>query len=146
MQTSVLSAVEYGGYVALYKLLMMMILFLAWMPLVNWIYMDSQAVRTDKRVWTGTMTITGAVSLWLWLLIPIFWIGFFIYVILVGAVAFAYVTHRNARVAEFEKVLTADHIRSLFVNPTKKLQKASRGLSFITANKNEVPLPDPKSP
>lgn len=146
MQTIVLSAVEYGGYVALYKLLIMMILFLAWMPLVNWIYMDSQAVRTDKRLWTGAMTISGAVSLWVWLLIPVFWIGFLIYVIVVGSVAIAYVTHRNARVAEFEKVLTGDHLRNIFVNPSKKLNKASRGLSFVTANKNEVPLPDPKSP
>jgi type II secretory ATPase GspE/PulE/Tfp pilus assembly ATPase PilB-like protein len=146
MTTSLLAIVEYGGYVALYKLLMMLGLFLTWMPLVNWVYMDSQAVRTDKRVWTGTLAITGAVALWVWLLVPVFWIGFLIYVILVGSVAMAYVLHRNARVAEFEKVMTSDHIKGLFVNPAKKLQKASRGLSFVTANKNEAPLPDAKSP
>jgi type II secretory ATPase GspE/PulE/Tfp pilus assembly ATPase PilB-like protein len=146
MSTSLLAIVEYGGYVAPYKLLMVLGLFLTWMPLVNWVYMDSQAVRTDKRVWTGTIAITGAAALWVWLLVPVFWIGFFIYVILVGSVAMAYVLHRNARVAEFEKVLTADHIKGLFVNPTKKLQKASRGLSFVTANKNDVPLPEAKSP
>ena len=146
MSMSLLAIVEYGGYVALYKLLMVLGLFLTWMPLVNWIYMDSQAVRTDKRVWTGTIAVTGAAALWVWLLVPVFWIGFFIYVILVGSVAMAYVLHRNARVAEFEKVLTADHIKGLFVNPAKKLQKASRGLSFVTANKNDVPLPEAKSP
>jgi type II secretory ATPase GspE/PulE/Tfp pilus assembly ATPase PilB-like protein len=146
MSMSLLAIVEYGGYVALYKLLMVLGLFLTWMPLVNWVYMDSQAVRTNKRVWTGTVAFTGAAALWVWLLVPVFWIGFFIYVILVGSVAMAYVLHRNARVAEFEKVLTADHIKSLFVNPAKKLQKASRGLSFVTANKNDVPLPEAKSP
>jgi type II secretory ATPase GspE/PulE/Tfp pilus assembly ATPase PilB-like protein len=92
------------------------------------------------------MAATGAAAIWLWLLVPMFWIGFLIYVILVGSVIMTYVMHRNARVAEFEKVLTSDHIKGLFVNPGKKLQKAGRGLSFVTANKNEVPLPDAKSP
>ncbi|MBM4102771.1 MAG: hypothetical protein FJ263_01805 [Planctomycetes bacterium] len=146
MSMSLLAIVEYSGYVALYKLLMVLGLFLTWMPLVNWVYMDSQAVRTNKRVWTGTVAVTGAAALWVWLLVPVFWIGFFIYVILVGSVAMAYVLHRNAQVAEFEKVLTADHIKGLFVNPAKKLQKVSRGLSFVTANKNDVPLPEAKSP
>jgi hypothetical protein len=103
MSTSLLAIVEYGGYVAPYKLLMVLGLFLTWMPLVNWVYMDSQAVRTDKRVWTGTIAITGAAALWVWLLVPVFWIGFFIYVILVGSVAMAYVLHRNARVAELKR-------------------------------------------
>lgn len=141
-----IAAAEYGGYVALYKLIIMLGLFLAWMPLVNWVYMDSQAVRADKRLWTAAIVISGAAALWVWLLVPLFWIGFLIFVIVVGSGAMAYVMHRNARVAPFEKVLTADHIRGLFVNPQKKIQKASRGLTFITANKNEVPLPDPKGP
>jgi type II secretory ATPase GspE/PulE/Tfp pilus assembly ATPase PilB-like protein len=146
MHMSWIAAAEYGGYVALYKLIIMLGLFLTWMPLVNWIYMDSQAVRTDKRLWTAAIVGSGAVALWIWLLSPIFWIGFLIFVIVVGSGSMAYVMHRNARVADFEKVLTSEHIKGLFINPQKKIQKASRGLSFITANKNEVPMPDPKSP
>jgi type IV pilus assembly protein PilB len=146
MQMVWIAAAEYGGYVALYKLIIMLGLFLAWMPLVNWIYMDSQAVRADKRIWTAAMVISGAAALWIWLLAPIFWIGFLIFVIVVGSGALAYVMHRNARVADFEKVLTAEHLKGLFINPQKKMQKASLGLVFITANKNEVPMPDPKSP
>jgi type II secretory ATPase GspE/PulE/Tfp pilus assembly ATPase PilB-like protein len=146
MQISWIAAAEYGGYVAFYKLIIILGLFLTWMPLVNWIYMDSQAVRTDKRLWTAAIVCSGAVALWTWLLSPLFWIGFLIFVIVVGSGSMAYVMHRNARVADFEKVLTSEHIKGLFVNPDAKLRKASRGLSFITANKNEVPLPDPKSP
>jgi type IV pilus assembly protein PilB len=141
-----IAAAEYGGYVALYKLIIILGLFLTWMPLVNWIYMDSQAVRTDKRLWTAAIVISGAVALWVWLLSPIFWIGLLVFIIVVGSGSLAYVMHRNARVAEFEKVLTAEHLKGLFINPQKKMQKASRGLAFITANKNEVPMPDPKGP
>jgi type II secretory ATPase GspE/PulE/Tfp pilus assembly ATPase PilB-like protein len=141
-----IAAAEYGGYVALYKLIIMLGLFMTWMSLINWVYMDSQAVRTDKRLWTIVIVVSGTVALWVWLLAPVFWIGFLIFVIVVGSGAMAYVMHRNTRVAEFEKVLTAEHLKGLFVNPKKKLLKASHGLSFITANKNEVPMPDAKSP
>jgi type II secretory ATPase GspE/PulE/Tfp pilus assembly ATPase PilB-like protein len=54
--------------------------------------------------------------------------------------------HRNARVADFEKVLTSEHIKSIFVNESKKMDKARRGFSLITANGNDVPLPESKSP
>lgn len=146
MQMNVMAEIEYGGYVALYKLLLVLAFFLVWLPLVNWVYADAQAVKSDRRFWTMVIAAAGAVAIWLWLLIPFFWIGFLIYLILVGSVAMSYVMHRNGRVAEFEKVLTADHLRSLLINPTKKVSKSSRGLTFITANKNEVPLPDSKSP
>jgi type II secretory ATPase GspE/PulE/Tfp pilus assembly ATPase PilB-like protein len=146
MQIDILAEIGYGGYVALYKLLLVLAFFLVWLPLVNWVYVDCQAVKTDRRLWTLITVCTGAAAIWLWLLIPFFWIGFLIYLILVGSVAMSYVMHRNGRVAEFEKVLTADHLRSLLINPNKKISKSSRGLAFITANKNEVPVPDPKSP
>jgi type II secretory ATPase GspE/PulE/Tfp pilus assembly ATPase PilB-like protein len=68
-----------------------------------------------------------------------------IYLIVVLGVVIAYVMHRNSRVADFERVLTADHLKGLFSNPQKKIEVASHGLSFITGNGNEAPLPEPKS-
>ncbi len=82
----------------------------------------------------------------IWLLAPLFLIGLLIYIIAIGATAMAYIVHRNARVADFEKVLTSEHIKSIFVNESKKIDKARRGFSMITANGNDVPLPEPKSP
>jgi type II secretory ATPase GspE/PulE/Tfp pilus assembly ATPase PilB-like protein len=76
---------------------------------------------------------------------PIFIVGLLIYIIAVGTAALAYVMHRNARVADFEKVLTSSHIKSIFVNENKKMTSASKGFSFITANGNDVPFPKPKS-
>lgn len=146
MQMNLLAAIEFGGYISIYKLLLTVAFFVLWMPLVNWVYMDCQAVRADRKQWTAIVALAGAVSIWIWLLIPFFWIGLLVYVVVVGAASMAYVMHRNSHVAEFERVLTASHIRSLLSNPNKKVSKSSRGLMFITANKNEVPLPNPKSP
>ena len=57
----------------------------------------------------------------------------------------AYIIHRNAQVADFEKA----PLRStcgVFSSMKKKLTKASRGMLLYTANGNEVPLPAAKSP
>ena len=70
-------------------------------------------------------------------------LGFF--VIAVGATSLAYVKHRNSRVLDFDRVLTADHIKNLLVSKEKKLESL-KSFTFITANKNEVPIPEPRTP
>ncbi|MBC8378533.1 MAG: Flp pilus assembly complex ATPase component TadA [Planctomycetes bacterium] len=145
MPNDLLAAIEYGGYISIWKFLFFSISFFAWMPLVNWVYLDTQAVRTNGFTWTLAILCTGFISLLIWLLIPVFFIGLLIFIIATGSVSVAYVMHRNALVADFEKVLNADHLRGLFTDPVKKIEKASHGIQFITSNGNEVPLPEPKS-
>lgn len=140
------AAALFGGYVSLVKLVILLVAFFAWMPLLNWVYKDAQEVQTQERKWTGAVLVSGALGLVLWLLVPVFWIGLPLFIVMLGGTTLAYVVHRNARVAEFEKVLTGQHLRSLFVNEAKKLEKASHGLTLITANGNDVPLPEPKTP
>jgi len=55
------------------------------------------------------------------------------------------VMHRNARVMDYDRVLTADHIKGLFVSKQKRLD-ALKGFLFVTVNNNEVPLPEPQTP
>ena len=145
MPNDLFAAVDYGGYVSSWKLLLFVIGFFSWLPLVNWVYVDTQAVRTNTFTWTLAILCTGFVSLVIWLLIPVFFIGLLIYIIATTSALAAYIMNRNARVADFEKVLTADHIRGLFADPVKKIEEASHGLRFITGNGNDVPLPEPKS-
>lgn len=145
MPSDLFAAIDYGGYISSWKLLLFIIGFFGWLPLVNWVYVDTQAVRTNTFTWTLAVLGTGFISLLIWLLIPVFFIGLLIYLIATAGVMAAYVMNRNARVADFEKVLTADHLRSLFTNPEKKIEQASHGIRFITGNGNEVPLPEPKS-
>lgn len=139
------TAMEVGGYIELWKLLLIAAGFFGWRPLVNWVHTDAQAVRANEQAWTTGILVTGAAALLMWLLIPVFMIGLLLYLLSVGAVTIAYIVHRNALVSDFERVMTAEHLKSLFVNENKKIQKLSHGLTFITGNKNEVPLPAAKS-
>lgn len=140
------AAVGYGGYISLVKFVILVVLYFAWMPLVKWVNTDAIAIRTKARFWTRVVAGAGAFGIIIWLLAPVYLIGLLVYLIAVGASAVAYVVHRNSMVSEFQKVLTREHIKSLFVNEEKKIAAASKGYTFITANGNEAPFPAPKTP
>ncbi len=145
MPNDLLISIQYGSYIAAWKFLFYVLCFYAWMPLVNWVYADTKAVRTNSLVWTMAVMATGFITLLIWLLVPVFFVGMLIFLIALGSVSLAYAMHRNARVSDFEKILTPDHLQNLFSNPQKKIEQASHGLRFVTGHGNEVPLPDPKS-
>jgi len=139
------ASIEYGGYISIIKLIGYLIIFFAWLPLVGWVHHDAKTVETNDVFWTGIILGAGAAGAIIWLLVPIFIVGMLFYLIAVGSLSLAYVKHRNARVLDFDKVLTIDHIKNLLVSKEKKLE-ALKSFSFITANKNEVPVPEPRTP
>jgi type II secretory ATPase GspE/PulE/Tfp pilus assembly ATPase PilB-like protein len=144
MIQSLLMAVEYGGYVSVVKLVVFLLFYFLWILLVAWAYKDAKAVGTNTGLWIGVLLGTGAVGILLWWLIPIFPVGLLAYLIAVGGAALAYVRHRNARVLDFDRVLTIEHIKSVFAKSDKL--EAMAGFTFITTNNNEVPAPQPRTP
>jgi len=139
------ASIEYGGYISIIKLIGYLIIFFAWLPLVGWVHYDAKTVETNDVFWTGIILGAGAAGAIIWLLVPIFIVGMLFYLIAVGAISLAYVKHRNARVLDFDKVLTIDHIKSLLVSKEKKLE-ALKSFTFVTSNKNEIPVPEPRTP
>ncbi len=144
MTESLLMAVEYGGYVSIVKLVVFLALYFAWLALVGWAYKDAKAVGTNVPPWIGMLLGAGALGILLWWLIPVFVAGLLAYLVGVGAAALAFVKHRNARVLDFDKILTMEHFKSL-VSKSEKLE-AMENFMFITANKNDVPPPEPRTP
>ncbi|MBA7653289.1 hypothetical protein ES703_61136 [subsurface metagenome] len=145
MPDLILASIEYSGYISEIKFAIFLALFFLWLPLVGWVYKDAVAVETREVFWTALVFGAGAAAAIIWLLIPLFIIGILFYLIAVGATSLSYVMHRNARVMDFDRVLTAEHIKGLFVSKQKRLD-ALKGFIFITANNNEVPLPEPQTP
>jgi len=143
---TILAEVQMGFYISPVKLVIFIIGFMAWLPLLGWVYQDAQQVRTNVKRWTTIIFCAGSIGQLLWLLIPMFAVGLPLYIILLGVSSLLYVMHRNSLVDEFQKLLTVQHIKSLFVNEQKILDKIEKGLVFVTANKNKVPPPAPKTP
>ncbi|UCF00003.1 MAG: Flp pilus assembly complex ATPase component TadA [Planctomycetota bacterium] len=144
MSDLILASLEYGGYISILKFIVFLVFFFLWLPLLGWVYRDAELVKTKENFWTAVLFIAGASAILIWLFMPIFIIGMLFYIIAVGATSLGYVMHRNARVPAFQRVLTPDHIRSLFVSEEKKLE-VLKDFRFITANNNEVPMPEPKT-
>ncbi len=137
--------VFFDSYVSIFKLIIFLLLFLGWLPLVSWVNSDTQVVGIKSPVWTIAVLTAGIIGAAAWILVHIFFVGLPLYLILVGGASLVYVKQRNSMVEDYEKVCTFDHIKSLLVNKEKKIE-ALKGFSFYTANKNEVPLPDLRTP
>jgi len=144
MTGSLLMAVEYGGYISIVKLVLFLACYFPWLLLLGWAHKDAKAVGTNVPLWIGILLGAGALAILLWWLIPVFIVGVLAYALLVGGAALAYVRHRNTRVLDFDKILTIDHIKSM-VAKSEKLE-AMENFMFITANNNEVPPPEPRTP
>jgi type II secretory ATPase GspE/PulE/Tfp pilus assembly ATPase PilB-like protein len=140
-----MTSVEYSGYISIVKFLIFLLLFFSWLPLLTWVYQDAKAIGTKEVFWTTVVFGAGAAAAIIWLVTPVFIIGMLFYLIAVAATSISYVMHRNARVPEFDRVLTVEHIKGLFTSEEKKLD-ILEGFLFITANNNEVPFPEPKTP
>ncbi|MHC4677301.1 MAG: GspE/PulE family protein [Planctomycetota bacterium] len=138
------ASAQYGGYISIIKLLSYLILFFAWLPLVGWVHEDGKAFEEKGNLWTGIVLGGGMAGAVIWLLIPVFFVGMLLYLAAVGGTSLAYVKFRNSKVMDFDRVLTADHIKSLLVSKEKKLE-ALKSFTFVTANKNEIPVPEPRT-
>ena len=145
MPDLLLTAIEYSSYISIVKVIIFMVLFFLWLPVLNWVFEDAKAIGTNEVLWTGIVLGTWAAAAVIWLVVPLFVMGVLFYLIAAGASSLGYVMHRNARVAAFDRVLTVDHIKGLLVTKEKELDTL-KGFVFITANNNEVPMPQPKTP
>jgi type II secretory ATPase GspE/PulE/Tfp pilus assembly ATPase PilB-like protein len=145
MPDLLLVSVEYGGYISITKLIIFLVLFFLWLPLLSWVHSDAKAVETKETFWTGIVLGAGAAGIIIWLVTPIFIIGTLLYLMAVATTSLMYVKHRNARVLDYDRVLTVQHIKGLFAGEEKKLG-GMKNFVFFTANKNEVPLPEPRTP
>jgi len=145
MPILLLTSIEYSGYISPVKFVIFLIFFLLWLQLLGWVHRDAASVGTRENFWTGIVFAAGAAAAVIWLVMPLFVVGMLFYLIAVGAASVSYLMHRDSLVPDFERVLTVNYIKDLFVDETKKLE-ALKSFLFITANNNEVPMPAPKTP
>lgn len=144
MTDPVLMLVEYGGYLSIVKLCSFLLFFPSW-ALINWTYKDAKSIDANEVMWTAIMLGTLVVTVLLWFMVPIYTVGLVLYLVGMLGTGLAYVKYRNARVLDFDKVLTVEHIKAVLTQSDQE-DEGQENFTFITANKNEVPRPKPRTP
>ena len=145
MDHPVLAALEYGGYISITKLVLFWACFVGTLPLLAWMHRDAKAVGAEAGLWVGSLLGTLAFGVLFWWSIPIFAVGLVLYLLATGTVAILYVKDRNARVMQFDRVLTVEHFKRLLSRQAQGAE-ALNEFVFVTHNKNQVPFPEAKTP
>lgn len=102
-----------GGYFDPAKLIVFALAVLLWAYTAAWVQQDIIRLRLPPGMWSPLVLGSGILGLFLFLLIPIFFVGLLAFAAVFGGAAIAYVLHRNKRVAPAQSVLTLAHLRRL---------------------------------
>lgn len=146
MSDLLLTSVEYGGYISIVKFAVFLLSFFSWLLLIKWVNSDSEQVHIQSSPWLTILWSAGAAALIFWMLIPVFIIGLLIYLIAVSVAALAYIKYRDNSVSEAERVLSIAYFSTIFSSDRQEKTETPGDFLFITANNNQVPTPQPRTP
>jgi type II secretory ATPase GspE/PulE/Tfp pilus assembly ATPase PilB-like protein len=95
---------------------------------VNWTFLDVRLVGTNEPMWSAVVLAGGLAGLGAAVLVPLFFIGLPLGVILFAGAAITYVMHRNCLVILSLRVLTKAHLARLRARLTgKPMESEDRG-------------------
>lgn len=125
-----------GFYFDIFKVVLFLAIYFAWIKTSSWVDRDAQELSLPTDVWNGLMLAGGALSLVMVWIMPVFWLSFFVFVLLLAAPALYYVSVRNRKVKAPERVLTPDHLRSL----ARRYLKLNLGKATEPGARDGVPV------
>ncbi|MBN1845655.1 MAG: Flp pilus assembly complex ATPase component TadA [Sedimentisphaerales bacterium] len=133
-------SVPLGGYIAIWKVVLFILLFGLWAWVGQWLDKDAVAVRTKQQFWNNIYLGSGLFAILMWFLLPApFLVVFLLFLVVWSTVSIVYIVHRNTLVSRERKILTPEHIRMLLSREGKKQIKAR--LMFISSHNNMLPIP-----
>ncbi|NQV36086.1 MAG: Flp pilus assembly complex ATPase component TadA [Phycisphaeraceae bacterium] len=145
MFDSILLLVEYGGYLSITKMVIFLAFFFPSWLLIQWMHRDAETVGANATLWVSVVLGLVVVMTLIWFFVPWYIVGALCYGVGLMGASLAYVKDRNARVLDFDRILTVAHIKSL-VNTSAEEVEGMDSFLFITANKNDVPRPEARTP
>lgn len=109
-----------GGYLSLFSLILLWLLFLAWVKVVDWVNRDAQIHRFSTAIWNPIVCFPFLVAFFFFgLSIP--YIGLFVTLLSVAVPAGVYIFMRNKKLDPHERVLTPEHLRHVFAGKARQV-------------------------
>jgi len=117
-----------GFYVAIWKLVMLLVLVWIWVKSAGWVGSDTEemgdAIGMPGRIWNPIIVFAPLLGFLLAITVPIFFIGWALMLLLYMGPFIAYVTMRNGKVTSDQKVFTPDHLKNWFASLGRRQPKA----------------------
>jgi general secretion pathway protein E len=102
-----------GLYFHVLKLLALMLAFLAWVRTCAWVNDDAGALNLNAYVWNSVMLAAGVLGLLLVWSLSAFGLGLLLLLLLYGVASLAYISTRDQRVPQEQRILTEPNLREL---------------------------------
>jgi general secretion pathway protein E len=102
-----------GFYFHPAKLIFLVLLYFAWLRTCRWVNDDCHLMKLPSEMWNPILLLCGVVGLLAVWFFPIFALGFLVFLVLYLAPTLSYVSLRNEKATEEQKVLTPKHLRKL---------------------------------
>jgi type II secretory ATPase GspE/PulE/Tfp pilus assembly ATPase PilB-like protein len=115
IQLSLAAVPPSGGYLSIIKILGMLVLLVPWLMIAPWVQRDSKRVLAPKGLWAAIVLAIGTGAFLVWLVLPIYFVGLILYTVAVALVLISYLSYRNNRVEDDQKI----SLRSLLFGKTK---------------------------
>jgi len=120
---------------------------------VNWTFLDVRLVGTNEPLWSAVVLAGGLAGLAAAVLVPLFFIGLPLGLILFAGAAITYAMHRNSLVIPSLRVLTKAHLARLRARLTGKPMKSEErgpvggaGRDIIFMGMDDLPIRLPAAP
>lgn len=103
--------IQRGGYLSLFKLVLVLGVMFHWIHTAQWVAADSRSLRLRPDFWNSLQLAGGTLALLSVLVVPHFALGLVALLALYGGAAGLYVWERNQHVPDSGKVLTPRHLQ-----------------------------------
>jgi general secretion pathway protein E len=102
-----------GFYFHPAKLIFVVLVYFAWLRTCRWVHSDCYTMKLPAEMWDPILLVCGVAGLLAVWLFPLFALGFLVFLVLYLAPTLSYVSIRNEKATQEQKVLTPQHIRKL---------------------------------
>lgn len=134
---------------SIYKPILMAVVFGAWGWAVARLDKDLKYFYLARSMWNGIQMAAGGLALFLWLMIPYFWLGMPAALLVMSGTIFAYVVYRNQKVPASAR-WTPETIGQVFSQRMEAMQHAQAQkqatLKLLRRDLSAMDVPTPEMP
>lgn len=139
-----LAKAEPALLLSLYKPAVMLVVLAIWARLVSRAERDMDYYMLPKWVWGPVLLGTAVFAYWIWLFVPLFWLGLPMALLILAGSFVAYTTFRNPKVpATARWRLSFDRVRQMIGDYQHQQIQKNAAIYFLAPDGTRIEVPNP---